>query len=157
MTDLIIVSCFYFLSRLNSKSKFSACPLILFCPPFQVSVGDIVAGGAAELDGRLRAGDEILYVDGQCVIGASHRRVVQLMGHSGAQGTVTLGVRRRLSPANGQFHLSLFSRSNSSTTASIFSSLWCFPIISLSRCSTLEVTAQQSPWTSPATRQQFSI
>ncbi|ELU17710.1 hypothetical protein CAPTEDRAFT_146207 [Capitella teleta] len=61
----------------------------------QVSVGDIVPGGAAEQDGRLRPGDEILYVEGQCVVGSSHHRVVQVMGHCASSGTVALVVRRR--------------------------------------------------------------
>ena len=53
-------------------------------------------GGAAEVDGRLLAGDEIMYVNGQCVGGSSHHRVVQLMGQSGVRGVVSLVVRRRL-------------------------------------------------------------
>ena len=61
-----------------------------------MSVGDIVPGGAAEVDSRLKPGDEILFVDGQCVVGSSHRRVVQLMGQAGVTGVVTLRVRRRL-------------------------------------------------------------
>lgn len=60
-----------------------------------MSVGDIVPGGAAEQDGRLRPGDEILYVEGQCVVGSSHHRVVQVMGHCASSGTVALVVRRR--------------------------------------------------------------
>ncbi|XP_043224900.1 membrane-associated guanylate kinase, WW and PDZ domain-containing protein 1-like isoform X6 [Amphibalanus amphitrite] len=63
----------------------------------QVSIGHIVPGGAADLDGRLQTGDEIIYVDGQLVIGSSHHHVVQLMSRAG--GRVQLGVRRLLSPA----------------------------------------------------------
>ncbi|GAB1597467.1 membrane-associated guanylate kinase, WW and PDZ domain-containing protein 1 isoform X1 [Argonauta hians] len=62
----------------------------------QVSVGHIVSGGAADLDGRLRTGDEIIYVDSHCVLNASHHRVVQLMGSAALNGRVSLRVRRRL-------------------------------------------------------------
>ncbi|XP_071961683.1 membrane-associated guanylate kinase, WW and PDZ domain-containing protein 3-like isoform X2 [Antedon mediterranea] len=65
----------------------------------QVSIGAIVAGSAAHLDGRLLTGDELLYVDGQSVIGSSHRKVVNLMGNAALAGRVSLGIRRKL-PAN---------------------------------------------------------
>lgn len=64
-----------------------------------MSVGHIVPGGAADVDGRLRTGDEILYVDNVTVMGTSHHRVVQLMGQAGIAGRVSLGVRRRLGAA----------------------------------------------------------
>ncbi|XP_070193690.1 membrane-associated guanylate kinase, WW and PDZ domain-containing protein 1-like isoform X2 [Littorina saxatilis] len=64
----------------------------------QVSVGHIVQGGSADLDGRLRKNDEIIHVDGQSVINSSHHRVVQLMTNAALNGIVTLGVRRRLNP-----------------------------------------------------------
>ncbi|XP_013385356.1 membrane-associated guanylate kinase, WW and PDZ domain-containing protein 1 isoform X2 [Lingula anatina] len=62
----------------------------------QVSVGHIVPGGASEMDGRLRTGDEIVTVDGQPVLNASHHKVVELMGAAGQKGCVTLVVRRRI-------------------------------------------------------------
>nr|XP_022295952.1 membrane-associated guanylate kinase, WW and PDZ domain-containing protein 3-like isoform X10 [Crassostrea virginica] len=62
----------------------------------QVSVGHIVPNGSADLDGRLRTGDEITHVDGQNVINSSHHRVVGLMTRAGQRGHVTLGVRRRV-------------------------------------------------------------
>ncbi|KAL8558192.1 hypothetical protein ACOMHN_036281 [Nucella lapillus] len=62
----------------------------------QVSVGHIVPGGSADLDGRLRKNDEIIHVDGKSVIGSSHHRVVQLMTNAALNGRVTLGIRRRL-------------------------------------------------------------
>ncbi|XP_014671282.1 PREDICTED: membrane-associated guanylate kinase, WW and PDZ domain-containing protein 2-like isoform X2 [Priapulus caudatus] len=61
----------------------------------QVAVGTIVPGGAADIHGRLRMGDEILYVDGHSVAGASHHTVVQLMGNASNAGRVTVTVRRR--------------------------------------------------------------
>ena len=41
----------------------------------QVSIGHIVPGGAADLDGRLFSGDEIVAVDGSHVINTSHHQV----------------------------------------------------------------------------------
>merc|ERR1719384_1515411 len=61
----------------------------------QVSIGHIVPGGAADLDGRLFSGDEIVAVDGQSVMGASHHFVVGMMGHAAQRGQVALTVRRR--------------------------------------------------------------
>jgi atrophin-1 interacting protein 3 (BAI1-associated protein 1) len=61
-------------------------------------VGHIVAGGAADMDGRIRSGDEIMSVDGFSVLKASHRQVVRLMNAAAARGQVTLVVRRRVFP-----------------------------------------------------------
>jgi len=61
----------------------------------QVSIGHIVPGGAADLDGRLFSGDEIVAVDGGSVVGASHHVVVGMMGHAAQRGQVALTVRRR--------------------------------------------------------------
>ena len=65
---------------------------------FQVSIGHIVPGGAADLDGRLFSGDEIMAVDGQSVMGASHHVVVGMMGHAAQRGQVALSVRRQRQP-----------------------------------------------------------
>ncbi|KAK3103335.1 hypothetical protein FSP39_018567 [Pinctada imbricata] len=62
----------------------------------QVSVGHIVPNGAADMDGRIRTGDEITHVDNICVVNSSHHRVVTLMGIAGNNGRVTLGLRRRV-------------------------------------------------------------
>lgn len=71
-----------------------------------MSVGHIVPNGSADLDGRLRTGDEITHVDGQNVINSSHHRVVTLMTLAGQRGHVTLGVRRRVLGGNQNcFHL----------------------------------------------------
>lgn len=71
----------------------------------QVSVGHIVPNGSADLDGRLRTGDEITHVDGQNVINSSHHRVVTLMTLAGQRGHVTLGVRRRVLGDSGYLSL----------------------------------------------------
>ena len=67
----------------------------------QVSVGHIVPGGAADLDGRLRLNDEIVMVDGYSVVGASHRSVVEVMGAAAAAGRVSLGIRRPIGQVAG--------------------------------------------------------
>lgn len=90
-----------------------------------MSVGHIVPGGSADIDGRLRTGDEIMYVDSHCVLNASHHKVVQLMGNAAINGRVSLRIRRRLlttsASVTGQsmpgnhysvtFYFTLFARS----------------------------------------------
>lgn len=67
-------------------------------------MGHIVTGGAADLDGRIRSGDEIVSVDGFSVLKASHREVVQLMNAAATRGQVNLVLRRRtFNPMVGQF------------------------------------------------------
>ena len=61
---------------------------------YQVSIGTIVRGGPADLSGQLQRGDEIHHVDGISVIGATHRRVISLMGNAALTGHVTLGIHR---------------------------------------------------------------
>ena len=61
-------------------------------------------GGAADIDGHLRPGDEITYVDGMNVMGASHRKVVQLMSEAAQNGHVTLRIRRRAGRFVGNLH-----------------------------------------------------
>jgi hypothetical protein len=62
----------------------------------QVSVGYIVERGSAHIDGRLRSNDEIIMIDNECVLGATHRRVVQLMTIAGLNRRVKLMIRRKL-------------------------------------------------------------
>uniref|UniRef100_A0A8D9A780 Membrane-associated guanylate kinase, WW and PDZ domain-containing protein 1 n=1 Tax=Cacopsylla melanoneura TaxID=428564 RepID=A0A8D9A780_9HEMI len=62
----------------------------------QVSIGHIVPGGAADLDGRLCTGDEIFSVDNHSVLNSSHHHVVELMGKASLYGRVTLGIRRKI-------------------------------------------------------------
>ncbi len=52
-----------------------------------------MAGGAADLDGRLQIDDEISHINGNSVINASLREV---MGDAAAQGDVVLGIRRKM-------------------------------------------------------------
>jgi C-terminal processing protease CtpA/Prc len=67
----------------------------------QVSIGHIVPGGAADLDGRLFSGDEIVAVDNIPVMNTSHHQVVGLMGQSAQNGRVTLSIRRRIFQSEG--------------------------------------------------------
>lgn len=63
-----------------------------------MSIGHIVSGGAADQDGTVLTGDEILAVNNESVVGASHHRVVTLMSTAAARGQVTLTLCRRLVP-----------------------------------------------------------
>jgi atrophin-1 interacting protein 3 (BAI1-associated protein 1) len=62
----------------------------------QVNVGYIVPNGSADLDGRLKVHDEILMIDNENVVNASHKRVVRLMTIAGLNRRVKLWVRRRV-------------------------------------------------------------
>lgn len=62
----------------------------------QVSVGYIVPNGAADLDSRLKPNDEIVMIDNENVIGASHKRVVRLMTIAGLNRKVKLWVKRKV-------------------------------------------------------------
>lgn len=46
------------------------------------------------MSGQLQRGDEIHHVDGISVIGATHRRVISLMGNAALTGRVTLRIHR---------------------------------------------------------------
>lgn len=65
-------------------------------PGEPIYIGHIVPLGAADTDGRLRSGDELICVDGTPVIGKSHQLVVQLMQQAAKQGHVNLTVRRKV-------------------------------------------------------------
>ncbi|XP_077181195.1 membrane-associated guanylate kinase, WW and PDZ domain-containing protein 1 isoform X15 [Paroedura picta] len=65
-------------------------------PGEPIYIGHIVPMGAADADGRLRSGDELICVDGTPVVGKSHQLVVQLMQQAAKQGHVNLTVRRKV-------------------------------------------------------------
>lgn len=78
-------------------------PVSLICfGLLQIYIGHIVKYGAADEDGRLRSGDELICVDGTAVVGKSHQLVVQLMQQAAKQGHVNLTVRRKTSYAGKQ-------------------------------------------------------
>ncbi|XP_050314905.1 membrane-associated guanylate kinase, WW and PDZ domain-containing protein 1 [Anthonomus grandis grandis] len=62
----------------------------------QVAVGQIVPGGAADLDGRMQTGDEIVSAEGFSVLKAEHRQVVQLINAAAVKGQVNLVLRRKV-------------------------------------------------------------
>ncbi|KAK7884915.1 hypothetical protein WMY93_028038, partial [Mugilogobius chulae] len=70
-------------------------------PEQPVYIGAIVPLGAAEKDGRLRAGDELLCIDGVPVKGKSHKQVLELMTNAARNGQVMLTVRRKLVHTDG--------------------------------------------------------
>ncbi|XP_068087887.1 afadin isoform X5 [Hyperolius riggenbachi] len=58
-----------------------------------IYVKSVVKGGAAEVDGRLAAGDQLLSVDGRSLVGLSQERAAELMTRTGA--VVTLEVAKQ--------------------------------------------------------------
>uniref|UniRef100_A0A3P8Q5T5 Membrane-associated guanylate kinase, WW and PDZ domain-containing protein 1 n=1 Tax=Astatotilapia calliptera TaxID=8154 RepID=A0A3P8Q5T5_ASTCA len=85
-----------------------------------IYIGHIVKYGAADEDGRLRSGDELICVDGTAVVGKSHQLVVQLMQQAAKQGHVNLTVRRKSTyavKAEGDMPPSPASSHHSSTQA----------------------------------------
>ncbi|XP_067915315.1 membrane-associated guanylate kinase, WW and PDZ domain-containing protein 2a isoform X8 [Heterodontus francisci] len=65
-------------------------------PGQPILIGAIITMGAADRDGRLRPGDELVYVDGILVNGKSHRYVIDLMHNAARNGHVSLTVRRKV-------------------------------------------------------------
>ncbi|NP_001012715.1 membrane-associated guanylate kinase, WW and PDZ domain-containing protein 3 isoform 2 [Gallus gallus] len=61
-----------------------------------IYIGAIIPLGAAEKDGRLRAADELMCIDGVPVKGKSHKQVLDLMTSAARNGQVLLTVRRKI-------------------------------------------------------------
>lgn len=72
----------------------SSAVYVFFCT--KVYIGAIIPQGAAEKDGRLRAGDELMAIDGITVRGKSHKQVLDLMTNAARNGQVLLSVRRKV-------------------------------------------------------------
>eukprot|EP00731_Ephydatia_muelleri_P003301 Em0001g3301a len=72
----------------------------------QATIGAIVPGGAADLDGRLQIGDEITQINGRSVLDAAHQDVINYMGEAAAQGEVTLKISRKVPPLELNPHTS---------------------------------------------------
>uniref|UniRef100_A0A3B4V710 Membrane-associated guanylate kinase, WW and PDZ domain-containing protein 1 n=1 Tax=Seriola dumerili TaxID=41447 RepID=A0A3B4V710_SERDU len=73
----------------------------------KILIGAIIEKSPADLDGRLRPGDELLFVDGIPVVGKPHRYVIDLMHGAARNGQVNLVIRRRVPagescPENGR-------------------------------------------------------
>ncbi|RVE56666.1 hypothetical protein OJAV_G00223110 [Oryzias javanicus] len=60
-----------------------------------ILIGAIIEKSPADVDGRLRPGDELLFVDGIPVMGKPHRYVIDLMHAAARNGQVNLVIRRR--------------------------------------------------------------
>ncbi|XP_072299550.1 afadin isoform X13 [Eucyclogobius newberryi] len=58
-----------------------------------IYIKSVVKGGAADVDGRLAAGDQLLSVDGRSLVGLSQERAAELMTRTGA--VVTLEVAKQ--------------------------------------------------------------
>ncbi|XP_053345304.1 afadin isoform X3 [Clarias gariepinus] len=58
-----------------------------------IYIKSVVKGGAADMDGRLAAGDQLLSVDGRSLVGLSQERAAELMTRTGS--VVTLEVARQ--------------------------------------------------------------
>ncbi|KAG2468292.1 AFAD protein, partial [Polypterus senegalus] len=58
-----------------------------------IYIKSVVKGGAADLDGRLAAGDQLLSVDGKSLVGLSQERAAELMTRTGS--VVTLEVAKQ--------------------------------------------------------------
>lgn len=65
-------------------------------PDQSIYIGAIIPLGAAEKDGRLRAADELVCIDGISVKGKSHKNVLDLMTSAARNGQVLLTVRRKI-------------------------------------------------------------
>ncbi|KAM9328026.1 membrane-associated guanylate kinase, WW and PDZ domain-containing protein 2a [Pholidichthys leucotaenia] len=65
----------------------------------KILIGAIIEKSPADLDGRLRPGDELLFVDGIPVMGKPHRYVIDLMHGAARNGQVNLVIRRRVQAA----------------------------------------------------------
>ncbi|XP_050810225.1 membrane-associated guanylate kinase, WW and PDZ domain-containing protein 3 isoform X4 [Gopherus flavomarginatus] len=65
-------------------------------PDQSIYIGAIIPLGAAEKDGRLRAADELMCIDGIPVKGKSHKQVLDLMTGAARNGQVLLTVRRKI-------------------------------------------------------------
>ncbi|XP_017267093.1 membrane-associated guanylate kinase, WW and PDZ domain-containing protein 2a isoform X3 [Kryptolebias marmoratus] len=60
-----------------------------------ILIGAIIEKSPADVDGRLRPGDELLFVDRIPVVGKPHRYVIDLMHAAARNGQVNLVIRRR--------------------------------------------------------------
>ncbi|XP_075766387.1 membrane-associated guanylate kinase, WW and PDZ domain-containing protein 3 isoform X2 [Pelodiscus sinensis] len=88
-------------------------------PDQSIYIGAIIPLGAAEKDGRLRAADELVCIDGIPVKGKSHKQVLDLMTSAARNGQVLLTVRRKIifsvekQPAEEESHLPISSQNGS--------------------------------------------
>nr|XP_023683291.1 membrane-associated guanylate kinase, WW and PDZ domain-containing protein 3-like isoform X2 [Paramormyrops kingsleyae] len=80
----------------NQESGFGFRVLGGESPKQPVYIGAIVPLGAAEKEGHLRAGDELIAIDSVVVKGRPHKQVLDLMTNAARNGQVLLTVRRTI-------------------------------------------------------------
>lgn len=78
----------------KSKSCNRSVGMLCVCVCLQVYIGAILPLGAAERDGRLQVGDELICIDGTSVTGYLHKQVVDLMTNAAKNGHIMITIRR---------------------------------------------------------------
>lgn len=69
---------------LFNNYKISICDVLKFIKDrLGIYIKSVVAGGAADADGRLQAGDQLLRVDGQSLIGITQERAADYLVRTG--------------------------------------------------------------------------
>nr|CAD2208628.1 unnamed protein product [Meloidogyne enterolobii] len=61
-------------------------------------IGSVIPGGAADLDGRMRVGDQIIEIDGETTLAMQHKQAVELIRQASTVGAVKLTLLRHRSP-----------------------------------------------------------
>uniref|UniRef100_A0A915LWM4 Uncharacterized protein n=1 Tax=Meloidogyne javanica TaxID=6303 RepID=A0A915LWM4_MELJA len=61
-------------------------------------IGSVIPGGAADLDGRMRVGDQIIEIDGETTMAMQHKQAVELIRQASTVGAVKLTLLRHRSP-----------------------------------------------------------
>lgn len=61
-------------------------------------IGSVITGGAADLDGRMRVGDQIIEIDGETTMAMQHKQAVELIRQASTVGAVKLTLLRHRSP-----------------------------------------------------------
>lgn len=61
-------------------------------------IGSVIPGGAADLDGRMHVGDQIVEIDGETTLAMQHKQAVELIRQASTVGAVKLTLLRQHSP-----------------------------------------------------------
>jgi len=69
----------------------------------RTTIGEIIPGGAADVEGTLKKGDEVITLDGESILGLSGSELVKAMTIAADNGTVSLGIKkpRKKQSSNG--------------------------------------------------------
>lgn len=60
----------------------------------RTTIGEITPGGAADAEGTLKKGDEVVTLDGESILGMSGDQLIAKMQMAAINGTVSLGIRK---------------------------------------------------------------